>query len=147
MIVDDLLGTGDHGVILRWHMIDAPHTLDEANRTCRLQTPAGDFTIAIASGMGLVSRLGNDPSPKRKRVGVFEDGPISQQHPRARAWGSEWGLPNSVATPAGTRCDSQTLTIARNQVSPDKVQGIASRYYGHLMPAPTLEFATWENMQ
>lgn len=95
MIVDDLLGVGDHGMILRWHMIDAPYALDESNRTCRLQTPAGEFSIAVAI--------------------------------------------------AGGR-DSQTLTVARNLNSPEKVQGIASRYYGHLMPAPTLEFATWENL-
>ncbi|MBI5865849.1 MAG: alginate lyase family protein, partial [Planctomycetes bacterium] len=95
LIVDDLLGSGDHGVILRWHMLDAPYTLDEANGACRLQTAGGEFVVAVATG---------DPSPTR------------------------------------------ALAVVRNVVSVEKVQGVASRYYGHLTPAPTLELSVWENL-
>jgi len=47
VVVDDLLGSGRHELILRWHMMDAPYEA-EAGRSClRLQTPAGDVFLSV----------------------------------------------------------------------------------------------------
>lgn len=50
VVVDDLLGEGEHAARLHWQCGDYPHEF-EANRL-RLSTPRGDFEMAVYSGDG-----------------------------------------------------------------------------------------------
>jgi asparagine synthase (glutamine-hydrolysing) len=48
-ITDNLLGRDAHHATLRWHLVDAPYTLDSASRTLRLEAPCGLVTIKLES--------------------------------------------------------------------------------------------------
>ncbi len=47
MVVDDLLGDGEHQATLRWHMIDVPYEVDAARVSVNLKTPAGDAVVTV----------------------------------------------------------------------------------------------------
>lgn len=49
IIVDDLLGSGTHTSVLRWHAMDAPTTFDAAAGTLLLDTPAGPFGLSVVA--------------------------------------------------------------------------------------------------
>ena len=57
VIVDDLLGEGRHTMTTRWHLMDAPVTLDAARSCATLQTPAGPISLSISSSGGSAQRL------------------------------------------------------------------------------------------
>lgn len=48
IVVDDLLGVGEHDWTLRWHLADGKCSLDEAAAALRLSTDIGDVFLAIA---------------------------------------------------------------------------------------------------
>ena len=51
VVVDDLLGKGQHEAMLRWHMLDVPYEFDASTATVGLQTAHGVFYVSvIASG-------------------------------------------------------------------------------------------------
>ena len=49
IVVDDLLGEGEHQATLRWHLLDGSCTTGHENHEVRLETPAGDVFIAVAT--------------------------------------------------------------------------------------------------
>jgi hypothetical protein len=46
LIVDDLLGSGQHTATLRWHLADVPAILDEDAHTIRLKFTSGDWCLS-----------------------------------------------------------------------------------------------------
>ncbi len=53
VIVDDLLGSGEHAGRWWWHLADGEVDLDAAGRGIRLHTAAGPFSLAVASTSGI----------------------------------------------------------------------------------------------
>ena len=49
IIVDDLLGAGHHGALLRWHMLDVPYDFDASAASVSLHTKQGAFYISVAA--------------------------------------------------------------------------------------------------
>lgn len=47
VVVDDLCGSGHHSGVLRWHFPDVPCTIDAANQSVELNTPAGLVSVAV----------------------------------------------------------------------------------------------------
>jgi asparagine synthase (glutamine-hydrolysing) len=56
-ITDELAGTGEHRIALRWHLADGPFRLDEAGRTLELDLACGPVKLAIESPAGLHVRV------------------------------------------------------------------------------------------
>ena len=57
VIVDDLLSDGRHDFILRWHLIDAPFTLDDKSGTLLLDTVGGRFGLGVSGDLGVPTNL------------------------------------------------------------------------------------------
>jgi hypothetical protein len=49
MVIDDIIGAGEHRATLRWHLMDVPFSPDASKPQVTLQTPKGSFNIAVAS--------------------------------------------------------------------------------------------------
>ena len=49
VVVDDLVGRGSHEAVVRWHLLDVPLSVDPAELTVALDTPAGPFGMALAN--------------------------------------------------------------------------------------------------
>jgi asparagine synthase (glutamine-hydrolysing) len=47
VVIDDLLGHGEHEAVLRWHMLDAPYDVDAPSSSIRLETPLGDVFLTV----------------------------------------------------------------------------------------------------
>ncbi len=47
VVVDDLLGEGEHDAVLRWHMVDVPHQVDGENNVVHLHTPSGEAFVTV----------------------------------------------------------------------------------------------------
>lgn len=56
-IVDDLLGSGTHRALLRWHMMDAPVTPDARQQRLRLDTPRGPLFMQVCGTSGIADRF------------------------------------------------------------------------------------------
>ena len=50
LVVDDLLGTGEHAAVLRWHLLDVPHEFDASAPAVTLHTASGDFCVSVSAG-------------------------------------------------------------------------------------------------
>ncbi len=50
VVVDDLLGNGDHKATLRWHLADWPWALDDEVGRVTATTEYGDVSLAVSSG-------------------------------------------------------------------------------------------------
>lgn len=48
-VTDDVLGTGVHGLTLRWHIIDSPYVMDRTSNTVRFSPPVGSVTIKVSA--------------------------------------------------------------------------------------------------
>ncbi|MFO0840249.1 MAG: alginate lyase family protein [Phycisphaerae bacterium] len=57
IVVDDLLGAGEHAATLRWHMLDGATTLDQDKGHLTLQTPAGDVHLSLTASSPLALSL------------------------------------------------------------------------------------------
>ena len=53
VIVDDLLSDGQHAMMLRWHLIDVPYSLDDEKGTLLLDTVEGEFGISVSGNPGV----------------------------------------------------------------------------------------------
>lgn len=47
LIVDDLLGSGEHTATLRWHLADGPVRLDAEQATVVIETPSGECFLSL----------------------------------------------------------------------------------------------------
>jgi len=57
VIVDDLIGSGVHQAVLRWHLIDAPYKLEAADDQLHLHTPKGDVFLAVSVPFARLEKL------------------------------------------------------------------------------------------
>ena len=57
VIVDDLLGPGNHRAAVYWHLPDSPVDVDEDRRCVRLSTQEGDFSVHLSSPSGTLNRF------------------------------------------------------------------------------------------
>ena len=57
VVVDDVLGRGEHALALRWHMLDAPTSFDTSSGDLRLDSEAGPVHIAVHAQPGPAAEL------------------------------------------------------------------------------------------
>jgi asparagine synthase (glutamine-hydrolysing) len=88
VIVDDLLGTGEHEALLRWHLLDAPYVVDSAESSVRLQTPAGDVFVTVT---------GQPAQPQRFEVLRGQDTPGNVQGWESPYYGERLPIPTLEA--------------------------------------------------
>ena len=48
-ITDDVLGSGAHGLTLRWHVLDSPYAIDRTDTTVQFSPPVGGVTIKVSA--------------------------------------------------------------------------------------------------
>jgi len=57
IVVDDVMGEGEHQVVLRWHFADVAYDLDAARVGVGLHTAAGLFQVRVSAGSALPQRV------------------------------------------------------------------------------------------
>ncbi len=57
MVDDDLIGTGEHRAVARWHMMDVPCEVDEAEKSLRLDTPRGPLFFYFLAPPSTIRRI------------------------------------------------------------------------------------------
>jgi hypothetical protein len=57
VVIDDLIGPGRHGVVLRWHLLDGPVRVDSARMTATLETAAGTWNITMSGDPAACQRF------------------------------------------------------------------------------------------
>ena len=89
IIVDDLLGEGEHDATLRWHMLDAPCNVNAEESAVRLETPAGNVFATVT---------GRPASPRRFEVLRGRNEPNRVQGLTSPYYGEVLAIPTLEAT-------------------------------------------------
>lgn len=84
VVVDDLLGEGDHDALLRWHLLDARYEVDADGSTVRLSTSAGDVFVHV---------VGRPATPQRFEVFRGHDQPNHVQGFASPYYGERLPIP------------------------------------------------------
>ncbi len=57
LVVDDLLGKGEHEATLRWHLIDAQYKVNDKDHVVTLATSEGDLAIHVTGSPAMLQRF------------------------------------------------------------------------------------------